>query len=1162
MSLPIRLMLFPFLQHYDGTDLSLRLLVAPQTDPTSAPAAGLTPFVVTDFDFELRFVADLSQLPTFGSPATVIDLASPAPPHSAAICAALNAQLSIDTSVGPVDGRVGAPRIVKYAPRAYRQATGYGGENPELLVDDTYRCAINAPVPSGTSLKVEAPVMSWGKVLAQALRQPNLAEALGLVRPFTVTPPASIGDGGWLYVALKSGSAWSGLVGTPGAVRFYAARIPPLTGPRSLFTPVLFPVSTSVALGITWDDVFREAVEYDDGFAKAVYLRQPPQADPMAEDDGERPPEERGVQIGWDDEQIVTWFNRQVSLSATSPDAPMGVMGYRVDVREAGAAVWESLVRASTEVQIAGSDLSNAEIDWRVEVAPNRLMGDMAGRSWLPIYLCAWSGPSLIGIDQLTAALRGVTPSAGPVQGLSPATALLYGHNYEFRVRFTDLTGGGPAVGDEQRNGGPQPVATIGFRRHVRPAGVTISPQLPLDPDPLNPPETLEVTRPLLAFPACLMAGGASADLQADIAAAKIANRAPGLPDPDVDQLEIVVEVATPEPGAATRYRPIYTVTRAYPVAGPLTLDLQWTDIADARNLPVAAAGALLLPTSRNVRLQLTPLAANKLDYYAGDDVRRGQTRVVALRASAHDERELLAQGGGSLIEAFFLQVAEPASTALVVAQRAAGLGTQAADDPLGRLAAALDLDRKGTALRARLGQRLIIGASPLLRHVIGPDGASLTFATANEMTRLWLVAAVIKLRRDWSWDGLDYIRVQRDGIEVGRIASSTSAGHEAQGDEERDSSTLLFLDAIDPKPAPGAHPRPLELDYVITPVFRTAPDQVDAPLQSQIRLPVTTPPAQVPKLVSAGLALSPYRRDPAYAWSEERRKAVWVEFDRPPDDPEDRFFARVLASAPDPVLTDQVEDVADIQDLPLPIDPEPIRRIVPGQGDDRAGQASMQQLISTTSPIHFLLPLPPGLTASSPELFGFFAYEFRVGHFGIWSTAQGFAGRALRVAGIQHAPPPLACGVTRTKGRLTISAAFADPVRDGRSVRPAQAITELWALLYARVHQADDADRRNILIGTRRLTPPRYKKIRRGKANFGSPFGSTMAGADGKAEWSSAELTSSLTLLTLGPDAPLSALVVETLPGEQPYSDPLAGQLGYERLLRMSPLTEVPPIC
>lgn len=1163
MSLPIRLILFPFLQGYDGTDLSLRLLVAPQTDPTAPPAAGLTPYVATDFEFELRFIADLTQLPTFGAAATVLDQFSPAPPDAAAICAALNAQFSIDASVGPIDGRIGAPRIVKYAPPAYRQATGYGGDNPFLLTDDSYRCAINAPIPPGTSVKVEPPVMSWGKVLAQALRQPLLAEAIGLVRPFAVAPPADIVvDGGWLYVALKSGSPWNGLAGTPGAMRFYAARIPPLTEPRALFTPVLFPVATAPTPGVAWDDLFRESIEYDDGFAKAVYVRQPPQADPIADEEGDRPAEDRGIQIGWDDEQIVTWFNRQVDSSASAANAPMGVMGYRIDVREAGAPDWDSLVRASTTVLVGGSDLGDAELDWRVEVAPNRLMGDLAGRSWLPSYMTAWTGRSLIGIDALTAQLRGLTPATGVVEGLPPATPLRYGHSYEFRVRFNDLTGGGPTVDDDRRNGGPQPVATIDFRRPVRPTGVAVDPKLPLDADETDPPASIKVSRPLLGFPACLLAGGSEASLLADIAPAKLADRAPGLPDPDVDQLEIVVEVATPEPGAANRYLPLYTVTRAYPATGPLTLDFEWTDIADARDLPATPAGPLVLPTSRNVRLQLTPLAAARADYYAGEDVRRGETRMVVMRAPAGDERGLLVQGGGSLIEAFFLQPAEPASPALVAAQKAAGHGALLGDDPLGRLAAALDLDRSGTSLRARPGRRLMTGASALLRHVVGPDGASLTFATANEMTRLWLVAVVLELRRDWSWDGLDYLRIERDGREVGRVVGSTSAGHEAEGDAERDSSTLVFLDAIDPKPAAGAHPRPLEPKYRFTPVFRTAPDQEDLPLEVAILLPVTTPPAQGPKLVSAGLALSPYRRDPAYAATEERQKAVWLEFDRPPDDPEDRYYARVQASAPDPVLTDDVQDVADIQDLPLPIDPEPIRRIVPGQGDDRAGQGSMQLLLPTSSPIHFLLPLPPGLTPDSPELFGFFTYEFRVGHFGIWSTAQGFPGRALRVAGIQHAPPSLACAVTRTKSRLTVSAAFAEPVRDGRSLRPTPPVTDLWALLYARVHQADDADRRNILLGTRRLDLPRRQKRPRGRPNRGLGLDAAKAGADGKADWSSAEITASLALLTLGPDAPLSCLVVETLPGEAPYPDPVAGQLGYERFLRTSPLTAVPAIC
>jgi hypothetical protein len=1158
MALPVRLILLPFLQGFDGTDLSLRLLMAPQTDPTAPPGAGLTPFAEAGFEVELRLIPDPLQLPGLGTASLVEDRALPVPPDAVALCAALNAQFAINASVGPIDGRIGAPRIKKFAPTPYRQATGYGGGNPDLLTDDSYHCAINAPVPPGTSLKVEPPVMSWGKVLAQALRHPMLAEALGLVRPLAITPPADLREnGGWVHVTLKAGSEWSPLLAVPGAVRSYAARVPPLDGARALFTPVVFPVTAAPPPGVAWDALFRESIEYDDGFAKAVYVRQPPQADPIAEGEGERPAEDRGVQIGWDDEQVVTWFNRQMDAVA---DTPMGVMGYRVDVREAGAAGWESLVRSRSSAALGGIDLAD-ELDWRVEVAPNRLLGDAANRSWLPSYMTAWTGRSLVGVDALTAALRGVPPPAGPVQGLPPATPLRYGRSYEFRVRFCDLTGGGPEEGEAPRNDGPQPVAAVDMRRHVRPTGVTTEPRLPLDPDPANPPQSVKVSRPLLGYPACLMAGSAEADLQADIAAAKAADRAPGLPDPDVDQLEVAIEVATPEPGAASRFHTLSVVTRPYPATGPLTLDFTWTDVVDAADLTVAPTGPIALPTSREVRLRLTPIAADKADYYAGDDVRRGETRLLRLRAPAADERDLLGFGSGSLIEAFFLQPAAPGSLALAAAQRAAGLGAEMPEDPLGRLAAALDLDRTGTVLRARPGQRLQIGASPLLRHVVGPDGASLSFATANEMTRLWLVAVVLRLRRDWSWDGLDYLRVERDGQEAGRIQASTSAGHEARADDQRDASTLVFLDAIDPKPRPGDHPRPIDAAYRVVPVFRAAPAQEDAPLEAAILLPVTTSPAQIPRLVAAGLALSPYRRDPAYATTEERRKAVWLEFDRPPDDPFDRYYCRVLTSAPDPVLTDVAEGVPDPGDLPLPLDPEPIRRVVPGQGDDRAGQASMQLLLPTTSPVHFVLPLPPGLAPEDPELFGFFTYEFRLGHFGMWTTAQGFPGRALRVAGIQHAPPPLVCGVTRTKGRLTVSAAFADPVRDGRSLRPTPPVTELWALLYARVHQADDADRRNILLASRRLEPPKRSRPLKGR-RFGIEGGAGLLAADGRTDWSSAEITASLDLLTLGPDAPLSCLVVETLPGESPYPDPIGSDLGYERFLRTSPLTAVPAIC
>src|SRR4030095_3003587 len=98
------------------------------------------------------------------------------------------------------------------------------------------------------------------------------------------------------------------------------------------------------------------------------------------------------------------------------------------------------------------------------------------------------------------------------------------------------------------------------------------------------------------------------------------------------------------------------------------------------------------------------------------------------------------------------------------------------------------------------------------------------------------------------------------------------------------------------------------------------------------------------------------------------------------------------------------------------PIDPESMRRITPAQPRDQNGLRAMSHL--ETSPIarrHYLIPLPEDLAHTSPELFGFFVYEGRLGHTAErWSTAQGRFGPALRVAGVQHPAPPLECQAAR----------------------------------------------------------------------------------------------------------------------------------------------------
>jgi len=117
---------------------------------------------------------------------------------------------------------------------------------------------------------------------------------------------------------------------------------------------------------------------------------------------------------------------------------------------------------------------------------------------------------------------------------------------------------------------------------------------------------------------------------------------------------------------------------------------------------------------------------------------------------------------------------------------------------------------------------------------------------------------------------------------------------------------------------------------------------------------------------------MSPYVHPLDYSSSEARTRFLWLEFDSPPLDPRDRFFARVLRNAPDPLLSDLGDLVTTTLEPPLPIDSELVRKVVPGEATDAAGLTVMQTLVKSDSDLHYLLPLPPGVTSTSPKLFGF----------------------------------------------------------------------------------------------------------------------------------------------------------------------------------------------
>jgi hypothetical protein len=1170
-----RLNLLPYLQHWDGARLHVRLLAIPRGSPLDPLIAGSPSFAAANFVFDVRLISGLDQIPSFGTAATDVNIPSPHPPQAQNLFNQLATVFPIDPAPPVPNPRPTGTTIKKYLPPTYRDAIGFSvSRSVYTVTDDSYFCTLRSGTNKPPYKKIKPPVapkFPWGKVIAIAMRQPLLAEAVGIIRPLDI--PVSVDffkEGGWVWVTLAPGSDAFGLTATPDALKTYATRVPPLPAPRTLFTPVFFPIAAVPPPG-PYDDIFQEVEDYDDGFAKAVHATQPRFLDPLNEtDDGTRPVKDIGVRLGWDDEQVPIWLNRQIDAAAVPLDAPMGVLGYRIDAREQGNADWSSLCLAQGSVKIGAVKVDDFDGELGIETIPTQPDGEKTGVYWLPSYYTHWTGPSLVAVDTLTRQLIGDRTFAGPypVDGVDPNVTLQYGTTYQFRVRLMDHTGGGPDSTDPAQNPGSHPIFTLPFRRWIRPRFVRVLDKLPNVPDPTSPPTQIHIGRPLLGHPEYGYTGvpNAAADLIADIPQAQAEKREVALPDPDVSTLGISVQVRAlgldtqPGGGSEKGFHTVFTTTRPFPVnpTQRLTLDLDWTDVHDVETLsPPAAAGPIAVPTARDVRLVFFAVAKEDphLDYFGADDVRIGGSININLRHPSTDERDLfLLSTPSDLLRAIFLQPTSLLDASVAFAQRAAGLGVEAPENPIGRLAAELELDVNGMTLRAQSGRRVVFGAAAGLRHVLAPDNSSITLASNTDLARHWIVALRLTIDRDWTWDGLAPIgvSVQQGAGEVGRIEPRSTIDAAALVHPDRSGTDLIFFDVVDPKPEPGHFPAELELKYSLTPHFETAPGQSTPAVTVKARLPMTTPPSQVPRLASAGIALSPYVRTTDYSSTDQRRRVLWLEFDSPPENPDDLYFCRILSYSADPLLLRSLRNPDEAAEPPLPIDPEPIRTIVPGQSDDRAGFTAMQPLVPSDSPIHFMLPLPPGLPDDAPELFGFYTYEFRVGHNKHWSTAQGRFGTALRVTGVQHPAPSLNCMVVRTKQGVIASAPYANPVERGRSIRPLSPATEIYVMIYAQVYQSDNQDFRNVLLSHKLARFERRKLERQ----------STIDSLYADATWSASEIKLMLDGLTLDKDTPLSCLAVETLPGGSNINDPLGTGLGQERLLRTSPLVPVPPMC
>ncbi|QOY90166.1 hypothetical protein [Paludibaculum fermentans] len=1143
---PARLSLLTFPQRWSDGTVRVRFLCLPKGDPNEALAAGQPAFAAANLVFTAQLIDHPDSLPQAADAEPVGPLVlEPEPLNKAALLAALRGEFRIVPR--PVAVGAAAPSFRKPVTDSYRALTGNREMSRFMASADDFDCALHEAQGSQPALPIELDdSVTWGRIVAMVLKQPALAEACGFIGQATVTvpDPARLAKGGWLYIDLDASSDYFGAAA--GFRSVYAARLPALNENRTLYAAVLFPVDGADPA----DDVYREAERYSAGFSRMVHCAQ-------TDDGGD------AIRLAWDDEQVAEWLNRQVNPAFT---APMGTAGYRVDVRRRGDDAWNSLQQIASvgDLTVGAERIGPFAGDAVVEVAPVQISPALAGQYWMPPYFATWRGSSLALTDQDLVELHQHPLLDDPaaqahklgrdkvfVPVADKAVPLRYGATYEFRVRLADLTRGGPVAEDVVALPADS-ITSIAFRRRRRPGQIHVLAR------PSKDSPSIQIAKPRLGYPEALFTGDATfADLKNDFGTAP--EREFGVPDPDVLQVGILVEVRALA-GDEAQWLPLYSTRRPFDadeIAIPVKAEDHATLAAFAELQP--DNGPLAIPTARAIRLTLTAIGRDDADYFEPEAARVGLPITIELRAEAVAEQPLFSALDLPL-RGFFFQP-PPAD------------GTVA--NPLERMAQELGLNHSRVTITGRPGHRTIFSASSELQHTLGSEASAITFASNADAVGRWVNAVKFTVARDWTWDGLANGRFEvrrivkqpnRADVErlAGQVVLPRSLAQQARTGvatgpraAQRQFTDIFFFDAFDPKPAAGEFPAELRFEYRIEAAFQGGAPAPAPEILPELLLPVTTQPVQVPKLVSAGIALSEYVPADDYSSTNQRVRSLWVEFEEAPNDPDDAYFVRILADAPDPMLT--LEVFPETVETPLPLDPEWMRLIVPGQPRDNNGLNAMGGLAQNTPDgRHWIVPLPEGLGSSSPELFGMYTYEIRLGHTEArWCTAQGRHGPALRVAGVQHPAPPLACQAARTERAVRVRASFATPVYKGRNVRPQVPRTQLWAVLYARVRQTDGKAWRNLLLTHLTLPPP--------AALFNAGPEGNAAVLFGEGEVEIGTVRQMLRRVGLPEDAPLTVLAVECFGGVQdvnPAPDPVGADLGFARMLRVSPLVPVPDAC
>ncbi len=1395
-----RFSILTFPQLFDDGELAINIVVLPRDQNPLNPAikpdmvgSQAPAFADAQISFTANIFDSLSTFPNNNPPISGLKLITNPANGARDVFEALATHMSIEnigienTNINlnnispehkPEAARPVDMTVKKYLPKSYRKAFNYTTPRTKNAVtDDSYHCAVkDAKRVSG--FKRSSDVISWGKVFAYLMRQPLLAEQAGMIYKTSLSiDPAYFPNGGWLFIDLDVDSDYKDEQNFDGSfIQKYAARIPALipNEQRQVFAPILFPVTNSPKGN--YDKLFIESAEYDDGFAKILHCQQPPNRSLLEEEnDGAHPVKDAGIRLGWDDEQILIWYMRQMMIdTSVGPagriDAPLGVFGYSIDVRETAEPEnsWESLNVVQSKQALTLSrdpntpndviELGKFEGELPYQVYPMQLDGRKNLNYWLPMYFANWNGHSMILPDEDAAMIyqttnTGLKPDpedtvndtgtgvTGPAQNqlsqiYNPGpitTELRYGNNYEFRIRMQDLSGGSPTLNSNPINETSSDITSCRFKRYISPNQPRIQELQPtgndgntiVNSDTPNEITELNIQRPKLGYPAVIYTGKYTNAVQRLIDQSNLGVDVDtndhnvnaehrvglGIADPDVDRLEITVELESlkldklDSVSGKEDYVYLYTTNRQFsPInsdddyEAALNIPIQYKDVrvlhsgdkidlVNDLDLPddINNLNELVLPTGRTVRLTIRAVCeekGNNEEYYGFINVdnkrldnRFGESfQIMAYKPSTNETGLLIQTPGVPPIQGVFLQ--PDVVNAFDGRFTTFLLGKQDSNQRYNvqQLADQLNIESSGLTLYAPKGQRVVFGCSSRIRHTLAPDNSSITFASKGDLINHWLCCISLEIDRDWMWDALkthsfeikrtkkytnDETPESVDAV-VGDIEMINTASFESLHNPQRNSTRMIFIDAVEPKkdtPENGKEPDfpdTIEVNYSIAAQFKDGHAQdKDDHEKLELTLPITTPPSQVPKIVSAGIALSPYVRNEIYSATEPRKRYLWIEFEEPVKNPDDIYFARVLAISPDQLISNNNPELLAAPEEPaIPIDPELIRVVTEDATNDLAGINAMQIMEkSETSDRHYLLPLPPGLHAEADEMFGFFTYEFRIGHFRkpetqemVWTTAQGRFGRRLRATGMQHPAPTLTCVSNRDEDKLWVTAPYAVAVHGGKNVTADPPRTQLWAMLYAQVKQADNLDYRNILLDDKQLDwrvqiePEKdvnflqkytkaelntiknitinnfndvvnYAKFKNVFKLVDFSYKSKDATKYGTTVWSNNEIAQLLANYGLPKNSPLSVLVVEILPtvtnifdhisqlekagvAQQardfvapesrekfdqsikkaaeikmqssfaPKPSPVNDELGHHRILRTSPLVEVPEVC